>query len=132
MLDCLATSGKHYGASWDYPFDTYADMVKMEHLVMRACSAIVFQKGATNLTEDDDKLRNQSEKAGKFGWTRSKGLRSFGPVNNMIAAAPCGCLIASKVTCFGKSTLDSTKVMLCRICSEDLDKNSWVQWKGNG
>lgn len=121
-LDCIKTHGQHYGTVWDAPFEQNLDLKKLERLVTEACSSIVFQKGSSNFIIDDDKMRNRSERAAQLGYPRSKGLKSFGPVNNLVGQLPSGHLVGCAMTCSGDSALDTTKRIFKRICGAEDDK----------
>ena len=105
---------KNHGASWDHPCDSVAAIEDFQSKISESWSSLACQKG-TDLTIDDDKMRNRSAKAKECGWGRSKGLKSHGPVNNMIGATRTGLFCACHVSLFGESALDSFKHMLLNI-----------------
>ena len=102
---------KHCGASWDHPHDSVAAIEDFQSEISKSCSSLACPKG-TDLTVDDDKMRNRSAKAKECGWGRSKGLKSHGPANNMIGATCTGLFYACHVSLFGESALESFKHML--------------------
>ena len=63
---------------------------------------------------------NRSAKAKECGWGRSKGLKSCGPVNNMIGATRTGIFCACHVSLFGESALESIKHMLSSMSRAKL------------
>ena len=115
----MAQPKKNYGSSWDHSCKPVAAIEDFQSKISESCSSLACQKG-TDLTIDDDKMRNRSAKAKDYGWGRSKGLKLYGPVNNIIGATRTGLFCACHVSLFGESALDSFKHMLLNITRAKL------------
>ena len=104
---------------WEQPFTANDDMVELEKIMTNSCRKII-KWGHTDFVEDDDKLRFRSFSSSKdFGWTRSKGVKSFGPVFNIVAHTPMGHFVAGTMTKKGESTCNTTKRMLLRMTNQE-------------
>ena len=119
-LDVFPNHQQHHGLCWDSPFQQNKDMLELERIVTRSNSNMVFQPGF-GLTEDDDKMRNRSNAAALLGWVRSKGINSFGPVNNMVGIAPSGFFAGSTMQLPGDSALTVTRRLLKRMVDAEED-----------
>ena len=105
---------KNYGTSSDFPCNSVAVIKEFQTRISESCSSLACQKG-TDLTTDDDKMRNRSTKVKKVWLGRSKGLKSHGPANDAIGATRTRLFCACHMSLFGKSVLDSFKHMLLSI-----------------
>ena len=109
---------------WDQPFSPNENMTKLEKIMTESCSRIAVKWGHTDFLVDDDKLRFRSFSSSKsFGWTRSKGLKSFGPVYNMLCHMPMGHQVAGTMLMRGEGTCETNKRMLLRIAGCEDVKN---------
>ena len=127
-LDVMPNHQQHHGSVWDAPFERNRDLQDLEKLVTQANAKIAFEVGKSDLVVDDDKMRNRSSLAAFLGWIVSKGLKSFGPVNNMIGLLPAGHFVGSTVSLAGDSGLKTTKRILKRLCNAEEDED--VDMKG--
>jgi len=90
-LDCAKMMGKTCNETWGVPPQSNKEMQKLECLVSDHCLGIGFKAGATDVTLDDDKMRVlHSWISALLGWVQSKGIKSFGPANNVMVAFPMG------------------------------------------
>jgi len=99
-------------------------MVNFDAEVSKQASKVAYVKGVTNMTIDDDKMKNRSKKCAEEGWSRSKGKSSFGPVNNCVNSMRTGICLASHITHFGQSALDVTKINLLHLAGIPLIDNA--------
>ena len=76
---------------------------------------------------DDDEMQNRPTKAKEHGWGHSKGLKLFGPVNNMIGTTRTKLFCACHVSLMGESALDSFKHMLLSISRVKLVEKTNLQ-----
>jgi hypothetical protein len=120
---------QNYGDIWDAPFQANPILQKLEQQVTHSCAEIAFKTGVSDFIVDDDKMRNRSSKSAKLGWIRSKGLKSFGPVNNFLGELPSGLFLGSAMTRQGDSGLDATERVFRRI--SNVEEDSEVDLSGS-
>ena len=94
-----------------------------EEIISKQNSSIGFIEGTTHFIIDDYKMIMRSSNCAKSGWSRSKGLKSYGPVNNLICSVSTGLLLSSHMTHFGESALDATEIALQHITGTQLARN---------
>jgi hypothetical protein len=76
--------------SWDAYFATIPDIRKFIKIVSENCSAVTFSGGPSDITIDDDRWRFRSSNWAELGYSRRKGLKSFGCVLNVACNSPTG------------------------------------------
>jgi hypothetical protein len=105
---------RQLNSSWDNYFSLIPDIRKLVRLVSENCSAIAFGGTPNDITIDDDKWRFRSSNWSELGYSRRKGLKSFGCVLNMACDCPTGLFVSGAITSFGETATNSTKVILQR------------------
>ena len=90
----------------------------MERMITDKSAEMCYSsRSKTHLVIDDDKMRNRGRSASEdLDWLRSKGLKSFGSVNNMMSSLTTNFYLGSTMTDRGESCLDTVERLFKRIC----------------
>jgi hypothetical protein len=106
---------RQLSTSWDAYFALIPDIRKLVRIISENCAAVAFTPGSPNdITIDDDKWRFRSSNWSELGYSRRKGIKSFGCVLNMACDCPTGLFVSGAITSFGENATNSTKVILQR------------------
>lgn len=100
--------------SWDAYFSLIPDIRKVVRIVSENCANVAYSGTPNDITIDDDKWRFRSSNWSELGYSRRKGLKSFGCVLNMACDCPTGLFVSGAITSFAETATNSTKVILQR------------------
>jgi hypothetical protein len=90
MLFC--SPERQMQTSWDAYVATIHEFRKLISIVSENCSIIAFSGGRSDLTIDDNKWLFRSSNWAELGFSRRKGLKSFGCVLTWRVLAQLDCL----------------------------------------
>ena len=119
IMQAISKLDKHHGHYWESYFSPNEDMCELAHKASLQCSSVGFVEGVTDLVIDDDKFRMRSSKSSESGWVRTKGKKSFGPVNNCVNSTTTGFLGSH----MGEGAVDVTEINLQVIAKQRLSRN---------
>jgi hypothetical protein len=100
--------------SWDAYFATIPEICKLIWIVSENCSNIAFSGGPSDLTIDDDICLLRSSNWVELGYSRRKGLKSFGCVLNIACDCATGLFVSGSLTEFGDTATSGVKLIMQR------------------
>ena len=116
--------------TWDNYFDECPHVRELEKIMARNCGSLLNHKSIRNCTIDDEKWRFRSKEWEKLGYTRRKGVKSFGPVNNALCHSPTGLYLGGILSTFDENIYDTISVLLKRYLDveekELIDMNNGI------
>jgi hypothetical protein len=96
-------------------------------IVSENCSSVVSSGSPNDITVDDDKWCFRSENWSALGYSRRKGLNSFGCVLNMACDCPTGLFVSGTISHFGDTQTNAMKVILQKLLHVETTDEKTMQ-----